>query len=254
MITKGIILSKSGLNKFIVRLPIFETADNKVDNSLENISHYECTLCYTPGIENSYQEGDVVFVGFEDNKLYKPIILGKLYLSEDTSSRAYANLSALNVESSVNLPTNTNFDGLSLSYLKDIVQQVVNLTEQSKEKEETISTYNITTSLQLLENNITLSPITPLFKGELETKLKFNLIFINFYLDDPLKVYNIVINPFSINQSNKKINISINIINNNIIIPSILEVSNIDNALYLKLIKQENIIENYINIIDIMGM
>lgn len=74
MITKAIIKSINGArNKCMVRVPLFETADSSgpvVVEALVNIP---------PGIFNNLFVGDVVFIGFEENALEKPIILGKLF-------------------------------------------------------------------------------------------------------------------------------------------------------------------------------
>lgn len=83
MITKAIIKSKPAIGgtKYTVYIPLLRTAtDEEVDATLS------ATLCYTPGISNAFSVGDVVFVSFEDNLYDKPVILGKLYTGQETSS------------------------------------------------------------------------------------------------------------------------------------------------------------------------
>lgn len=74
MITKAIVrsINKAG-NRCIVRMPLFETASNLSPVEAEAL------VSITPGFFNNIFVGDVVFVGFEENALEKPIILGKLY-------------------------------------------------------------------------------------------------------------------------------------------------------------------------------
>lgn len=74
MITKGIITELPTTNNlFKVWIPVF-------DKNLNNKFISEATLCCNSlGLEG-YNINDVVFIGFEDNYLSKPIILGKLYL------------------------------------------------------------------------------------------------------------------------------------------------------------------------------
>lgn len=74
MITKAIVKSVNGSrNRCIVRMPLFETADSSAPVEAEALVNIP------PGIFNNLFEGDVVFVGFEENALEKPIILGKLF-------------------------------------------------------------------------------------------------------------------------------------------------------------------------------
>lgn len=74
MITKAIVRSINGpANRCVVRMPLFETADSSAPVEAEAL------VSIPPGIFNNLFVGDVVFVGFEENALEKPIILGKLF-------------------------------------------------------------------------------------------------------------------------------------------------------------------------------
>jgi hypothetical protein len=42
-----------------------------------------------PGIYNSYKTGDIVFIGFEENKMESPVVLGKLFISASTEASSY---------------------------------------------------------------------------------------------------------------------------------------------------------------------
>ena len=61
-----------------VRIPRYNkassspTATDKQDLAI-------ATICTYPGIHPSYQIGDIVFVGFENDKVNQPVILGLLY-------------------------------------------------------------------------------------------------------------------------------------------------------------------------------
>lgn len=82
MIIKAIILEtpQGDDNHYKIRIPFFE-------DHTKNEAEFEALLAYTPGIYNSYSVGDVVFISFENEKLDKPIILGKLYLREDQNKK-----------------------------------------------------------------------------------------------------------------------------------------------------------------------
>lgn len=105
MITKGIIKGKVvDSNKYFVEIPYLQQSN--VSNNGVTKSALEATLVHTPGIINSYNEGDVVFIEFENGQTGKPVIIGKLLL-EENDNRGYAKVSSLNVSDSAKLPENT---------------------------------------------------------------------------------------------------------------------------------------------------
>ena len=107
MITKALIQSINAAgNRCIVRMPLFETAANPmpvVAEALVNIA---------PGIFNNLAVGDIVFVGFEENALDKPVILGKLFrgaTSENDIRGGGGVFDTLKVNTSITLPASTAF-------------------------------------------------------------------------------------------------------------------------------------------------
>lgn len=117
MITKGKIISKIlNTNKYSVYIPYFSDAGKKEQ-------YVEATLMQDPAINESFLQGDIVFIGFEDGLAAKPVILGKLYLADDSESRGYANLEQLNIKYKAELPEdttigNTNFNDVLSSILE----------------------------------------------------------------------------------------------------------------------------------------
>lgn len=136
MITKGIIekidSSVKGSVDFHVRMPLFETAN---DNSPFIMI---AKLCYQPGNLEGFYEGDVVYVGFENEYLNRPVILGKLYkgnektlflesedqLDEDSKFKQNATNfsynSSLEVVHNAVLPINTKIGDLTYENIYDI--------------------------------------------------------------------------------------------------------------------------------------
>lgn len=105
MITKGIIrsINKAG-NRCIVRMPLFENA------SSSSPVEAEALVNITPGLFNNLFVGDIVFLGFEENALEKPIILGKLYKgisNENTTPGGAGVLDTLRVNTSAAVPATT---------------------------------------------------------------------------------------------------------------------------------------------------
>jgi hypothetical protein len=105
MITKGIVqrVDRRG-NQFIVRIPLFESASTVNPVSLKA---YQCIV---PGLYNNLYVGDIVYVGFEENAMEKPIILGKFfknYRTEDKARGGSGNFTKINVLDKASLPAYT---------------------------------------------------------------------------------------------------------------------------------------------------
>ncbi len=88
MIIKAIIedLPEQDDNHYTIRIPFLE-------DHTKNQVNFKALLSHTPGIYDSYQIGDVVFISFENEKLDMPIILGKLYTPWDIVKIGSANFS-----------------------------------------------------------------------------------------------------------------------------------------------------------------
>lgn len=85
MITKGIIQEIIDPYNIKLRLPTLDGADY----SSEGISdEYLSTaiVCLPPKIKYNFEVGDVVIVGFEDDDLGKPIIIGCLFKQDGNTS------------------------------------------------------------------------------------------------------------------------------------------------------------------------
>lgn len=107
MITKAIIQSiNSAGNRCVVRMPLFESASSS--------GPVEATALVSipPGVFNNIEVGDVVFVGFEENALEKPIIIGKLFRGSTTENNVRGGagiFDTLKAKSAATLPSSTLF-------------------------------------------------------------------------------------------------------------------------------------------------
>lgn len=129
MITKGEIirLPLFGNNKFLVRIPIFESAGMPEDSTLGG-NIMEATLCYQPGNFNGYRVGDKVFISFENNEMAHPIILGKLYTDNKEEFTNYSKGSALEITDYAKLPLTTQFgDEITAEDILAHIRQIANL-------------------------------------------------------------------------------------------------------------------------------
>lgn len=117
MVTKAIVLGKKvGTNKYFVRIPWLE-------NSGGEQSVYEATVATSPCISEDYNEDDVVYVAFEDRQIEKIVIIGSLFLLDNSKSRGFANLQNLKVGGSATLPITTTIGDVSGQDIVDLVKK-----------------------------------------------------------------------------------------------------------------------------------
>lgn len=94
-------------NKVRVHISSFDSPGIRLNTDID------ATISLPPTTTSPYKVGDVVFVGFENNSISKPVVLGKLYLGNDKDDNfSFANLSELSVQDKVNLPENTTIGGV----------------------------------------------------------------------------------------------------------------------------------------------
>jgi len=119
MTTKAYIVGhKAGSPAYTVRIPLFETAGSVPGKGTYlNSSLFEATLSYQPGNLNSYAVGDCVFVVFEDSRMAKPVIVGRLYSGSEGKATDAVNASSLSVADKAVLPGDTTVGGVTVSKL-----------------------------------------------------------------------------------------------------------------------------------------
>lgn len=124
MITKGIIREIIG-NKFIVSVPALGQLEDNLNIDVDSLPIAQISL--QPGNKPNYIVGDIVYVGIEDNNLFKPIILG---LVSDKNSCTDTNVGQLNVQVEATLPFDTTIDKIHIGQLVDKLDAtLIQLTE-----------------------------------------------------------------------------------------------------------------------------
>lgn len=150
MITKAIIKSRIlNSNKYYVRIPYFEQANVKNNNLTD--SFFEATLSQTPGFINSYNEGDVVFVSFEDSKASKPVILGKLFLDKE-ESRGFLKANSLTVDGSVILPVDTVIGDFKFKNMYGTLENLKNISVDFEDIGNSVA--EVQTEVETLEQHV----------------------------------------------------------------------------------------------------
>ena len=110
-------------NKIRVRIPIYDGAQNSQGSTSDEDLSWASVLCI-PGLTINYEIGDIVIVGFEDDDIGKPIILGYLRLANGKSdeARISANLNNLIVNDRLSTSTNVKFGKLTYEQIFNKVE------------------------------------------------------------------------------------------------------------------------------------
>ena len=141
MITKGIVESIISKYSVKVRLPILDgIKESKGSVPTNDLS--EATICTMPNGECNLSVGDVVFVGFEDNDIGRPVVLGCLYreVADDLveSSSADLTLRKLTTTSTTSLSEMTSIGIVKPEEIKTLSGARFNIQNQLDNLDERI--------------------------------------------------------------------------------------------------------------------
>ena len=155
-------------NKFDIFVPIFLNAGENT-NSKSCAANMKATLCYEPGNVNNYKVGDAVFIAFEDNRMSKPVIIGKLYKGyEDTDTNLSTN-DVLKVSSQASLPSNTTIGDISGEDLAKLFRLVYNIPLKNYVVEVYCDTFSLPIkTIHSLPSDLPLSTINSMLNFDLD--------------------------------------------------------------------------------------
>lgn len=142
MITKAIVEELLDNYSIRVRIPIINAiAGAKQATATADLS--VAPICTISNVSHTVEVGDIVFVGFEDNDLSKPIILGQLYKEKLTKDVYEGTLTdmvirTLNVQQDVVLPESTKIGQVDSVAIKCLQNLNVNIMQQFEKIEKEI--------------------------------------------------------------------------------------------------------------------
>ena len=105
-------------NYYSVYIPLLRKA-----NDSEEDATLQATRIEIAGIKDDIKVGDVVYVGFEDDKYGKPIILGKLFTGQEADISSNQSLRTLAVSDKAQLPGDTTIGDTNLDDFKNIINE-----------------------------------------------------------------------------------------------------------------------------------
>lgn len=162
MITKGIVEDIINPYSVKVRLPLLDgIKGGKQSVSTADLS--PATICSLPNSANNISVGDIVFVGFEDYDISKPVILGHLYRETGDSTLIDASFRQLSTSSTTKLSKYTSIGDISsdeIFTLKNIRFNIQNQIDDinsalGRDANVSLSAFeNITNNLDIIYNSI----------------------------------------------------------------------------------------------------
>lgn len=136
MITKAVVkqILEDGY-KALVMIPIFSSSiEDKKGNGLMYTA--TATICSINNSSNLIREGDIVIVGFENEDIAKPIILGQLFrpnIDLEGELRVAFNLSNLTTNSTTKLDRNTYIGNVLPENIEGLIGLQCNVQEEINE-------------------------------------------------------------------------------------------------------------------------
>lgn len=119
-----------------IEIPLFKNPG--INNSKLNNVIFTATVCCDPSTYEPYRVGDLVYVGFINNRVSFPVILGKILKYDDVVPSSFMYANSLKVDANVILPINTTIkssdgDSTSMVFLKQKFDEIETLKEKVDE-------------------------------------------------------------------------------------------------------------------------
>lgn len=122
MITRAEIIEVSD-SKVKVRIPVLDSVEGAQQFVSDDDLSWASVLSI-PGVTYQYRPGDIVVVGFENNYLGSPIVLGHLGSAMKKEERNIdINVSTISVSESAKFPTSIEVGTITYAQLKDAVDK-----------------------------------------------------------------------------------------------------------------------------------
>ena len=131
MITRGIVEKIYSKNSVAVRVPLFDKSATSASRTpTESLG--VASICILPNSIPNVRVGDVVYVGFENNDISKPVIIGYVYIDREYLTKQGLSLETIDVSTNALLPVSTRIGNITpeeiatLSGIKSNIQEQIN--------------------------------------------------------------------------------------------------------------------------------
>ena len=154
MLTKGIVEKVIDNYSAKIRIPIFNKSKDAIGATpLDELS--EAIICTLPNSVLGLQVGDIVIVGFEDNNINKPIVLGYLSAKDITTSGADLQVNSLKVKLDTHLSEDTYIGEITPKELKALLNVKSNIQWQIDVINQQLDGIPDMSNVELITNKVT---------------------------------------------------------------------------------------------------
>lgn len=127
MITRAYITEVLSASKVRVRIPLYDRMPQSSSATAnENLSI--ATICSPPNVIYNPNVGDVVFVGFEDNDMGMPVVLG--YLVQNAQSAPAVSAIDITAVNSAHMPQDTTIGSVKPQEIRTLENITGNIQSQ----------------------------------------------------------------------------------------------------------------------------
>ena len=210
MITKGKVVEIVDTYSARVRIPIWDKEEG-AKNSTKNEDLSIATILRIANQKNPVHVGDVVFVGFEDHEMERPIILGVLYsdyISEDNSdleARTFRSTSTTKLSRDTWIGDITPDEIARLKGVKANIQAQLDLFRETLSNEFNISIDNINSEIDNIYSNSTYKATLNFYANSKEEAQKYfnenNINNVTVLISEDDSVYTYSNNNFTLNET-----------------------------------------------------
>lgn len=129
MIARGIVEKIYEPNKVAVRIPVFDkssTSNSRTPTDQLGVA----SICVLPNCIPNVRVGDLVYVGFENNDVSSPVIIGYMYIDKDYLTKQGLSANSLVVDSSAILPEQTTIGNVTAQEIQCLSGMNTNIQAQ----------------------------------------------------------------------------------------------------------------------------
>lgn len=106
-----------------IRVPHLDKLYSTMASTLNNRLLVASVLT-SPGIFPAYKQGDIVFVDFEEEDYFKPVVVGRLHRKSGVTSSSDVVAESIQALVNLDVPTDVNKNDAKLQYLEDSVNNL----------------------------------------------------------------------------------------------------------------------------------
>ena len=151
ILERAIVVQKIDDYHYKVRIPSLNKSGSAV-GSTPDAELYTATVVSPPGLVPAYQQGNAVFVSFENTDSSSPVIVGALLNDNAAKIQSDIFTTSLTVSTNVKLPAETQIGDVTAENISVLVGQTVRVNSEFERVDNTLS--SISSNIRGIDNKI----------------------------------------------------------------------------------------------------